>query len=255
MAENLQKINNLLGIMQELREKCPWDREQTMLTLRNNTIEECFELAEAILSENPVDIREELGDVLLHVVFYSIIAQENGWFSFDDVVDTLCEKLIYRHPHIYSSAVAENSAQVKRNWEALKQQQKQKKNKEGGLLSGVPSAMPALPKALRISQKAASVGFDWADKRDVWAKVREEIKEVEMEIENHDHEKMEEEFGDLLFALTNAARKYGVDPETALERTNRKFIERFGHIEKGGKPLSDMTLDEMEQLWQEAKSE
>ncbi len=266
--------------MDELREKCPWDRKQTMLTLRTNTIEECFELTESILSGDKNGIKEELGDLLLHIVFYSKIASEENSFDFGDVVETLCEKLIYRHPHIYSTAEAETAEEVKSNWEALKQ----KKKKEGGLLSGVPRSMPALPKATRIGEKAAAVGFDWEKREDVWAKVEEELAEVREAIANHTiysnglsegdtiynkgqsegdtiynkgQAHIEEEFGDLLFAITNAARLYGVDPETALERTNKKFISRFEHLEQAaaqrGVSLHSMTLEEMEELWCEAK--
>ncbi len=256
MKKNLKNIEALLEIMDELRQKCPWDRKQTMLSLRTNTIEECFELTEAIISEDKNNIKEELGDLLLHIVFYSKIASETGDFDFGDVVEALCEKLIYRHPHIYSTAEVDTAEEVKSNWEALKQKKKEK----GGLLSGVPRSMPALPKATRIGEKAAAVGFDWQNREDVWAKVEEELKEVRDAIDNHtiyNKEDIEAEFGDLLFAVTNAARLYDVDPETALERTNKKFTTRFEHIERRsremGVSVQSLSLDEMEAIWQEAK--
>lgn len=256
MRKNLKKIDSLLQIMTELRQKCPWDKKQTMLSLRTNTIEECFELTDSILSEDFSAIKEELGDLLLHIIFYSEIANEQNQFEFGDVVEAICEKLIYRHPHIYSNTVAETEDAVKENWEALKQ----KKKKEGGHLSGVPRSMPALPKATRIGEKAAAVGFDWEHKEDVWGKVREEILEVEEQMTGdtiYNKENLEAEFGDLFFALTNAARLYKIDPETALERTNRKFIQRFEYMEQRAKQegvlLSECSLETMEKWWTEAK--
>lgn len=255
------KISKLIEIMNELREKCPWDRKQTMESLRTNTIEECFELTDSILSNDLEGVKEELGDILLHVIFYSKIADEQGAFSIDDVIDTVSEKLIYRHPHIYGETIAETSEQVKLNWEALKQAKKRRKGE--GALSGVPSSMPALPKAYRIGEKAASSGFDWEKREDVWAKVKEEIVEVEQEMTSDDtiysKEKLEGEFGDLFFALSNAARLYGVDPETALERSNRKFISRFNYIEKQAQQreiaLSEVGLEQMDEWWEQAKKE
>ena len=214
----------LLKIMDELREKCPWDRKQTFETLRGNTIEETYELADAILDRNMEGIREELGDLMLHIVFYSKLGAEAGAFDYADVVDGLCDKLIYRHPHVYGDIHADTPDDVKRNWEALKLR---KKNRRSGTLGGVPVSLPAMVKALRIGEKAAGAGFDWERREDVWAKVREETAEVETEMRRGDHEAMEGEFGDLFFALVNACRLYGVDPEAALERTNRKFIRRF----------------------------
>lgn len=253
MKKNLKKIEALLEIMDRLRVECPWDREQTMLTLRTNTIEECFELTDAIVTQDMDQIREELGDLLLHIVFYSKIASEQSAFELEDVIQTVCEKLIYRHPHVFASTQVENADDVKRNWEKLKQ----RKKISGGRLSGVPSSMPALPKAYRIGQKAASAGFDWQDKQDVWAKVKEEIAEVEVEIRSGQTDKLEQEFGDLFFALTSAARLYNIDPETALERANRKFIRRFEYVEQKAtqKELSlhDMSLAQMDELWDEAK--
>ncbi len=257
MKKNLKKFEALLEIMGELREKCPWDREQTMLSLRTNTIEECFELTDSILIGEKNAIKEELGDLLLHIIFYSKIADEQKWFNIEDVIETLCEKLIYRHPHIYRDTEVGSTEDVKKNWEALKL----KKKKEGGLLSGVPRSMPALPKAKRIGEKAAAVGFDWEKREDVWDKVKEEISELEVEMKEdtiYNKEKIEGEFGDVFFALTNAARLYGIDPETALERTNKKFTYRFNYLEQKvkekGLSLQDLTLAEMDEIWNEAKS-
>lgn len=246
----------LLGIMDELRAKCPWDRKQTFESLRDNTIEETYELADAILDGNMDGIREELGDLMLHIVFYSKLGQEAGAFDYADVVNDLCDKLIYRHPHVYGEIHADTPDEVKRNWEALKLR---KKHRRSGTLGGVPVSLPAMVKAVRIGEKAAGAGFDWEKKEDVWAKVREEIGEVEAEMRKGDDKHMDEEFGDLFFALINACRLYGVDPEAALERTNRKFIRRFTSMEeqaeRQGRMLSDLTLDEQEALWQQAKSE
>lgn len=266
MKKNLKNFTNLLHIMDRLREECPWDREQTMLSLRNNTIEECFELTDAILSGDMRAVKEELGDLLLHIVFYSKIADEQGAFDLEDVAKTLTDKLVYRHPHVFGDTVADDTRQVMQNWEALKQ----KKKKEGGTLSGVPSGMPALPKAFRIGQKAASAGFDWQKREHVWEKVKEEVAELEHEIKSYDNpitsnsksltlNTVEEEFGDLYFSLTNAARLYGIDPEAALERTNQKFARRFGYIEskarQKGVSLQEMTLPDMNKYWDEAKRE
>ncbi|MEG1464744.1 MAG: nucleoside triphosphate pyrophosphohydrolase [Mucinivorans sp.] len=259
MDKSLKNFQQLLEIMDKLRQECPWDREQTMLSLRNNTIEECFELTEAILKEQMPAIKEELGDLLLHIVFYAKIADEKGAFDLEDVAKGLNDKLIYRHPHVFGDVVAEDTKKVMQNWEALKA----KKKHEGGVLGGVPRGMPALPKAFRIGQKAASAGFDWAKKEDVWDKVKEEITEVEQEMRSEtkkndkNHAALESEFGDLFFALTNAARLYGVDPEAALERTNQKFTHRFEYIEHCAKEknvsLQQMTLQEMDQCWNQAK--
>lgn len=252
--EKLAAIGRLLDILDELREKCPWDREQTMLSLRNATIEECFELTDAIVSGDPLPIKKELGDLLLHIVFYAKIAQEERLFDIGDVATALCEKLIYRHPHVYDEAAVKSAGEVMQNWEALKQ-----KEKDGNktLLAGVPKGMPALPKACRIQQKVSTVGFDWRERSDVWAKVAEEIAEVQAEIENKDAARLEAEFGDLLFAVVNAARLYGVNPDLALERTNRKFVQRFGYMEQQalsrGLTLQSLTPEQYESLWQEAK--
>ena len=255
MENKLKATARVLEVMDTLREQCPWDREQTFASLRNNTIEEAFELTDAITDGNMDGIKEELGDVLLHVVFYSKMADEQGQFDFADVCNALCEKLIYRHPHIYSDVIADSPEEVKQNWEALKLR---KKARKGGLLGGVPRSLPAMVKAFRIGEKAASAGFDWEQKEDVWQKVHEEIAEVEAEMKSGNRDGIEDEIGDLFFALINACRLYGIDPENALERTNKKFIKRFNHIEERaneqGKMVSDLTLDQMEGYWQEAKT-
>ena len=254
MENKLKATARVLEVMDTLREQCPWDREQTFASLRNNTIEEAFELTDAITDGDMDGIKEELGDVLLHVVFYSKMADEQGKFDFADVCNALCEKLIYRHPHIYSDVIADSPEEVKQNWEALKLR---KKSRKGGLLGGVPRSLPAMVKAFRIGEKAASAGFDWEQKEDVWQKVHEEVAEVEAEMRGCNRDGIEDEIGDLFFALINACRLYGIDPENALERTNKKFIKRFNHIEERateqGKMVSDLTLDQMEVYWQEAK--
>ncbi len=248
----------LLGIMDELREKCPWDRKQTFESLRDNTIEETYELADALLNEEPEEIRGELGDLLLHIVFYSKIASEKGMFGFADVADAICDKLVYRHPHVFGAVQAANAEEVLQNWEQLKLKEKGHRK---GVLSGVPAALPALVKAYRIGQKAAAAGFDWEKPADVWDKVREEISEVETEMKRRGEkgDGIEEEFGDLLFALVNAARLYGVDPETALEKTNRKFIRRFNYLEnkcrETDRPMTAFSPGELEAFWQEAKKQ
>lgn len=252
MEKQLPNMARLVEIMEELRIKCPWDREQTMLSLRNNTIEECFELTDAIMDGDMEEVRKELGDLLLHIVFYSKIAQEQNLFDIEDVAQGISDKLIYRHPHVFGQTIADTAEKVSQNWEQLKL-------KEGNrsVLSGVAKGMPALPKAYRIGQKVANAGFDWEKPEQVWDKVKEEITEVEAEIACGDKDKLEAEFGDLFFALTNAARLYGINPDTALERTNRKFIKRFEYLEsqtiKKGINLRDMTLAQMDIHWEEAK--
>lgn len=253
--EKIAAFNKVLDVLETLRVQCPWDRKQTNESLRPNTIEETFELADALMSEDNENICKELGDVLLHVVFYSKIGEEKDAFDLADVCTRLTDKLIYRHPHIYGNVQADNAEQVKQNWEKLKETEK------GGnktVLGGVPRALPALIKAARIQEKAANVGFDWEKREDVWNKVKEETMEVEAEIESKDKKKLEGEFGDLLFAVINAARLYGVNPENALEHTNRKFIDRFNYVEAGakkaGKHVSDLTLSEMDALWDEYKA-
>ena len=252
--EMMAAYGRFLDVLDELREKCPWDRKQTNQSLRPNTIEECFELCDALIADDTQNICKELGDVLLHVAFYAKIASEKGQFDMKDVCDRLCEKLIYRHPHVFGEAVAETAGEVCKNWEQLKL-----KEKDGNksLLSGVPVSMPSLIKAYRMQEKAANVGFDWEKKEDVWAKVCEEISEIEAEMEKGDKANMEKEFGDLFFSLVNAARLYGINPDNALEMTNAKFRNRFGYVEehtiKQGRNLKDMSLDEMDSLWNEAK--
>lgn len=254
MESKLKATARVLEVMDTLREQCPWDREQTFVSLRNNTIEEAFELTDAITDGDMEGIKEELGDVLLHIVFYSKMADEQGKFDFADVCNALCDKLIYRHPHVYGDVLADSPEEVKQNWEALKLRKKARKS---GILGGVPRSLPAMVKAFRIGEKAASAGFDWEQKEDVWDKVREEIAEIDVEIAANDKDKMEGEIGDLFFALINACRLYGIDPENALERTNKKFIKRFGHVEaraaEKGKMVSELPLDELESYWQEAK--
>ena len=254
--QRLAATERLLEVMNTLREKCPWDREQTFDSLRNNTIEETYELADAILDHNLEGIEEEIGDLLLHVVFYAKLGEEAGAFDYTSTVNALCDKLIYRHPHVYGDIHADTPDAVKENWEALKLR---KKNRKSGTLGGVPRALPAMVKAFRMGEKAAATGFDWEKKEDVWDKVKEEIGEVEAEMRAGATGDLEGEFGDLFFALVNACRLYGVDPESALARTNKKFRTRFDYMETqaaaSGRMLHDMTLDEMEALWQRAKEE
>ena len=252
--KRLKATARLLEVMNTLRRECPWDREQTFDSLRSNTIEETYERAAAITDHNMEGIKEELGDLLLHVVFYSKLGEEEGAFDFGDVADALCDKLIYRHPHVYGDIHANTPDQVKENWEALKLR---KKNRRSGTLGGVPRSLPAMVKAYRMGEKAAGAGFDWEQKEDVWDKVREELGEVEAEMKSGSKTDLEGEFGDLLFALVNACRLYGVDPGSALERTNKKFIQRFNYMEERaaakGHTLHEMSLGAMEELWQEAK--
>ena len=249
--KRLEATARLLEVMNTLRRECPWDREQTFDSLRSNTIEETYELADAITDHNMEGIKEELGDLLLHVVFYSKLGEEAGAFDFGEVADALCDKLIYRHPHVYGDIHANTPDQVKENWEALKLR---KKNRRSGTLGGVPRSLPAMVKAYRMGEKAAGAGFDWEQKEDVWDKVREELGEVEAEMKSGSKTDLEGEFGDLLFALVNACRLYGVDPESALERTNKKFIQRFNYMEERaaakGHTLHEMSLGAMEELWQ-----
>lgn len=252
--EKLQAIGRLLDIMDELRSKCPWDREQTFHSLRNLTIEETYELADAILKPDTYQIKNELGDLLLHIVFYAKIASENGNFDIKDVADSIAEKLIFRHPHVFGNTDVDNNPElVKKNWEELK-------IKEGNhsVLGGVPTALPAMIKANRIQEKARAVGFDWEKKEQIWDKIHEELEELKAEISEMNQVEIEKEFGDLFFSLINAARLYGLDPETALEKTNRKFIKRFGYLEsktlKKGLKLKHMTLDQMNEIWEEAKN-
>ena len=255
--EQLAAFGRLLDVMDTLREKCPWDRKQTFDSLRQNTIEEVFELATAISRHDMTEISKELGDVLLHVVFYAKMGSETNQFDIADVCNRLCDKLIFRHPHVYGEAAAQNAEEVSHLWEQVKLQEK------GGnktVLGGIPDSLPSLVKAYRIQDKVANVGFDWQKREDVWDKVKEEIEEFEEEVKSEKEtrtERMNEEFGDVLFALINAARLYKIRPDDALEQTNLKFIRRFNYLEarakEQGRELKDMTLDEMEALWQEAK--
>ncbi len=248
-------FERLLKIMDELREKCPWDKKQTLDSLRYLTIEELFELSDAIIEKNMSDIKKELGDILLHIVFYAKIASEKNEFTITDVINSLCEKLIERHPHIYGNVKVDSEEEVKQNWEKIKLKEGNK-----SVLSGVPKGLPALVKAMRIQEKARGVGFDWENKEQVWDKVQEELSEFSIELEkgNSNKEKMEDEFGDVLFALINYARFNNINPEDALERTNKKFIYRFQYMEEKikatGKNISDCKLDEMDKDWNEAKS-
>jgi XTP/dITP diphosphohydrolase len=255
LEDKLEAFRRLLEIMDELREKCPWDNKQTFESLRPNTIEETYELCDAIIKKDAYEIKKELGDVLLHIVFYSKIASETDTFDISDVCNALCDKLIFRHPHVFGNACAENETQVEESWEQIKQKEKDGNKR---VLSGVPDALPALIKAYRIQDKARNVGFDWKEKEQVWDKVQEELGELRTEITNMEQDKMEEEFGDLLFSMINAARLYKINPENALERTNRKFINRFNYVEdkviKNNKNLKEMTLEEMDEYWQEAKN-
>lgn len=253
MEEKRKAFERLLIIMDELREKCPWDKKQTIESLRHLTIEETYELADAILDNDLPNIKKELGDVLLHIVFYARIASETNEFDIADVINALCEKLISRHPHIYGDVKVENEKDVKENWEKLKLKEGNK-----SVLSGVPKSLPSLIKASRIQEKARAVGFDWEKPEQVWEKVQEEIAELKHEIDtNASKEKIEDEFGDVLFSLINYARFVDINAEDALERTNKKFIKRFQYLEseaaKIGKPLSDMTLAEMDVYWNKAK--
>ncbi|MBR3951040.1 MAG: nucleoside triphosphate pyrophosphohydrolase, partial [Bacteroidaceae bacterium] len=244
----------LLDVLDELREKCPWDRKQTNESLRPNTIEETYELCEAIINSDNDAIKKELGDVLLHVVFYSKIGEEQGLYDVADVCNTLCDKLIFRHPHVFGDVSVSGSRQVEQNWEQIKLKEK------GGnktVLAGVPAGLPALVKSFRIQEKACNVGFDWERPEQVWDKVREEFDELQQEMARGDADGMESEMGDFIFSLVNAARLYKINPENALERTNQKFIRRFNYVEqeahKSGKNLKEMTLAEMDALWDEAK--
>jgi len=251
-TNQLKAFDRLLTIMDELREQCPWDKKQTMESLRHLTIEETYELGDAILDNNLQEIKSELGDVLLHIVFYSKIGSESNDFDIADVCESICEKLISRHPHIYGDVIVENEDDVKRNWEKLKL-----KEGKSSVLEGVPKSLPALVKANRIQDKVAGVGFDWEQPNQVWEKVEEELKEFQYEVNNGDLDTIENEFGDVMFSLVNYARFLNINPENALERTNKKFSKRFKYLESKakslGKNLNDMTLKEMDVFWEEAK--
>ena len=249
-----ESFGRLIEIMDELRAKCPWDQKQTIESLRHLTIEETYELADAILENDMEDIRKELGDILLHIVFYAKIASETNDFTITDVIDGICDKLVFRHPHVFGNVSVNDAEDVKTNWENLK-------IKEGNksILAGVPKSLPAMVKAHRVQDKVRAVGFDWDEREQVWDKIEEELEEFKVEMRQMNSEKMEAEFGDLLFSMVNAARLYGIDPEAALERTNKKFIKRFNYLEqqtiKQGRPLTSMTLDEMNRAWEEAKKD
>ena len=252
--EKLEAFGRFLDILDELRVKCPWDRKQTNESLRPNTIEEVYELCDALIQGDKKNICKELGDVLLHVAFYAKIGEETGDFDMADVCNQLSDKLVFRHPHVFGDAQAETAGQVSQNWEQIKL-----KEKDGNktVLSGVPSALPSLIKAYRVQDKARNVGFDWAEREQVWDKVKEEIDEFQAEVANMDADKAEAEFGDLMFSLVNAARLYHINPDNALERTNQKFIRRFTYVEehsiRQGRSLKEMSLEEMDTLWDEAK--
>ena len=257
MEHKIQEFQRLLEIMDRLRTECPWDKKQTNETLRTLTIEETFELADAILANDDNEIKKELGDLLLHIVFYAKIGEEKGKFDIADVIKSINEKLIFRHPHIFGDVKVDSAENVADNWERIKLKEGNAENKKT-VLGGVPKSLPAMVKACRIQDKASHVGFDWEEKEQVWDKLKEEYEELQVEINRNDKDKIESEFGDLFFALINAARLYGVNPENALEKTNKKFIFRFNHLESKtiteGKDLKDMTLVDMDKIWNEAKS-
>lgn len=251
-SSQLEAFNRLLDIMDELREKCPWDKKQTLESLRHLTIEETYELGDAILNNDLTEVKKELGDLLLHIVFYAKIGSETNNFDMADVCNEICDKLIHRHPHIYGDVVVADEEEVKQNWEKLKLKEGKK-----SVLEGVPKGLPALVKASRIQDKVKGVGFDWEESHQVWDKVQEELQELQVEVKAGNHDKMEAEFGDVLFSMINYARFLNINPEDALERTNKKFIKRFQYLESKagelGKPLMDMTLAEMDVFWNEAK--
>lgn len=254
--KSLEEFNRLLGIIDELRVKCPWDMKQTNDSLRKLTIEETYELADAIFSGSDEGIKNELGDLILHIVFYAKIGEENGVFTMADVLEGINNKLIYRHPHVFGDIKVSGASEVEENWEQLKIRED---NGYKPVLSGVPSSLPAIIKANRIQEKVRGVGFDWEKREQIWDKVLEEISELKDEIENHNTESIESELGDVLFSIINASRLYNIDPEAALEKTNRKFIKRFNYLEKEtlkkGISLHDMSLDEMNVIWEQAKKE
>lgn len=253
--EKLEAFGRLLDVLDRLRKECPWDKKQTNESLRPNTIEETFELADALLKNDKENICEELGDVLMHMIFYSKIGEEKEDFDIADVCNREADKLIFRHPHIYGDSTAETSDDVLKNWEQIKLKENGGKKR---VLSGVPDSLPSLIKAYRVQDKARNVGFDWADRKDVWKKVHEELNELEAELEREDKDRSTRELGDFLFSVINAARLYKLNPDNALEYTNQKFIRRFNYIEehsiRAGKPLTEISLEEMDKLWEEAKS-
>ena len=250
--KQLEAFGRLLDIMDDLREKCPWDRKQTMQTLRPLTIEELYELTDAILEEDYQEVKKELGDILLHIIFYAKIASETQLFDIEQVIDAICEKLIERHPHIYGNISVDNEEQVKQNWEKIKLQKGSK-----GVLSGVPKSLPSLVKAYRIQEKVAGVGFDWQYKEEVWEKFKEEVAELEKEVQQNNHALAEKEMGDVFFSLVNYARFLKINPENALSLTNEKFLQRFDFLESSaksqGRDITDLTLEEMNDLWEQSK--
>lgn len=250
--QQLDAFNRLLDVMDELREKCPWDKKQTLQSLRHLTIEETYELGDAILDNNLEEVKKELGDLLLHIVFYAKIGSESNSFDIADVANEICDKLVHRHPHIYGDVIVSNEEEVKQNWEKLKLKEGKK-----SVLEGVPKSLPALVKASRIQDKVKAVGFDWEESHQVWDKVQEELAELQVEVEAGNLDKIEAEFGDVMFSMINYARFLNINPEDALERTNKKFIKRFQYLESKagqlGKSLSDMSLAEMDVFWEEAK--
>lgn len=254
MKEKLKAFERLLVIMDELREQCPWDKKQTLQSLRHLTIEECYELTDAILEEDFKEIKGELGDIMLHLVFYSKIASEQNQFDVADVLNGVCDKLVHRHPHIYSDVIVKDEAEVKANWEKLKLKEGKK-----SVLGGVPKSLPSMVKATRIQDKVKGIGFDWDNKEQVWAKVQEELKEFQVEEEKNDIKKMEEEFGDVIFSLINYARWVGINPEDALEKTNKKFIKRFQWMESKinaeSKNIGEMNLEELDVYWEASKKQ
>jgi len=255
MDKRLEEFKRLLDIMDELRVKCPWDSKQTNQSLRTLTLEEVYELTEAVADENDDEIKKELGDILLHIVFYAKIGEENGAFNIEDVIKGINEKLIFRHPHIFGDVKVSSAKDVEENWERLKLKEGKKKT----VLGGIPKGLPALVKAYRIQDKARGVGFDWDEKEQVWEKVLEEYHELMEEVRTANEERVEEEFGDFMFSIINAARLYGINPENALEKTNKKFIKRFNYLENRtisqGHDLKNMSLDEMNEIWEEAKKQ
>ncbi len=258
MNEKLAQFERLLKIMDDLREKCPWDKKQTIESLRHLTIEETYELCDAIINDDLNELKGEIGDLMLHMVFYSKIASERNAFDIEDVLRNVCDKLIHRHPHIYGDVQAETEEEVKANWEKLKLEEGNQSSEKKSVLKGVPKSMPSLVKAVRIQDKVKGVGFDWDNKEQVWEKVEEEINEFKSEVDAANHQNMEQEFGDLMFSLVNYARFIGINPEDALEKTNKKFVNRFKKMESAinneGKELNAMNLNEMNQYWEAAKN-
>ena len=254
VKEKIKAFEKMLKIMDDIRRDCPWDKEQTFESLRSMTIEETYELSDAVLENNIEDIKKELGDLFLHILFYSKIASEKKQFDIADVINSIAEKIIYRHPHVFGNIDVSNAEDVKKNWEELKLKEKGGNKK---VLEGIPKSMPSMIKAMRMQEKARGVGFDWEHKEQVWAKVKEELNEFEDELRSNNNQKMEDEFGDLLFSFINAARLYEINPDNALEKTNIKFLKRFNFLEentiKKGLSLKEMSLEEMEIIWQKAK--